>query len=758
MLNISACTIVKDEAQNISRWLDSVRPFADEIFVVDTGSQDNTREIVRKAGIKLYEFVWINDFAAAKNYALKQATGDWIVMLDADEYFTVDSQKRLRQVVSKYHPDKKIAGIITPFTNIDVHRHNEVISTSWQMRIFRNDPHLRFAGKVHESLQNQSGNERDFCVEKNLRFIHTGYSTVGMETKKKRNLDILLSDIEETGQETPQQMAYLLDCYLGLNDYQAALKYGRMAVAHLAEADLWGQEAKVLCSYLQAVEKTSPSAYPEELKKVREKYPHLPELWVLTGRQLLADKKMTAACGAYEKARQISRENVGKVGQHSAMESLTEEITNTLAHLERYFSYYAAMEKGDYRQGTAVAACSLQDFYERAGSLKRDLAYLFPRQKKTSIIIPHYNQRPYLEALIHSIREHTPQGEYEIILVDNASTDDSLTYLQGQRDIKVIANTENQGFPKACNQALKVANGSELLLLNNDIVVTPRWLTQLRRALYTAPKAGAVSPVTNNSSNFQQVTVPYTNELTVTALNDMTAFAEKYNNSDPAKWFKWGKLVAYCFLFKREVYAKIGGLDEVFSPGNYEDDDYSLRMRRAGYELYLCTDTFVHHFGSLSFRKRSQQQQEAYIKLNLRNRQKFLQKWQLSDSKYNFFSIYIQKLVLDKKECRIIEYESSCMLDLYLLAMNNPWGEISGTTKNKVDLDIGIPFKMFYAANLAEFLTVLNGYYDCIIVTEDFTDLSDKEAFIRRIEEHLFIGGLFMAANGQELLCLEKEV
>ena len=147
MISISACTIVRDEEKNIERWLQNVRSFADEIIVVDTGSKDNTRAILNAQAVEFYEFVWCDDFAAAKNFALEQAHGNWIVFLDADEFFDEASQKKIRLTLMGMHEDRKIAGLITPFFNIDESNNDEILSKSWQMRIFRREKNLRFVGK-----------------------------------------------------------------------------------------------------------------------------------------------------------------------------------------------------------------------------------------------------------------------------------------------------------------------------------------------------------------------------------------------------------------------------------------------------------------------------------------------------------------------------------------------------------------------------------------------------------------------------------
>ena len=215
---------------------------------------------------------------------------------------------------------------------------------------------------------------------------------------------------------------------------------------------------------------------------------------------------------------------------------------------------------------------------------------------KTSIVILSYNTLQLLQLCIESIREHTEAGTYEIIVVENASKDGSAAWLKEQSDLRCIYNEKNLGFPKGCNQGLAIATGTELLLLNSDTVVTQNWLKNLRCALYSSPQAGAAGCVTNYCSNDQQIEVPYGD------LEEMQLFAAEYNKaSDPVRWEKKATLVGFCYLFKREVLEKIGWLDEQFSPGNFEDDDYSLRILQAGYDLLLCRDTFIHHFGSASF-------------------------------------------------------------------------------------------------------------------------------------------------------------
>ncbi len=257
----------------------------------------------------------------------------------------------------------------------------------------------------------------------------------------------------------------------------------------------------------------------------------------------------------------------------------------------------------------------------------------------TSIIILSYNTLTYTRWCLESIRRFTEPGTYEIIVVDNASTDGSRAFLRQQEDVRLIESEGNLGFPKGCNVGMAAARGDALLLLNSDTIVTPRWLVQLRRALDSRPEVGAVGCVSNYVANYQQIDVPYLGSEG--GLDALFSFAEQYNCSDPAKWERRLRLVGFCYLVKRAVYEKIGGLDERFSPGNYEDDDYSLRIWQAGYECLLCRDTFIHHFGNRSFQQLFEAQgagdgglSKKFNATLQKNLKKFCAKWHV-DEKYH---------------------------------------------------------------------------------------------------------------------------
>ncbi|CAM4332660.1 glycosyltransferase family 2 protein [Paenibacillus tarimensis] len=235
----------------------------------------------------------------------------------------------------------------------------------------------------------------------------------------------------------------------------------------------------------------------------------------------------------------------------------------------------------------------------------------------TSIIIPTYNKKDYLQLCIESIARHTDLP-YEIIVIDNASTDGTAEYLKsvsGQIRYRILET--NHGFAGAVNQGLMMAKGQTILLLNNDTLVTPRWLDNMLQCLNSDSRIGMVGPVTNYISGEQRIDVPYE------SVDDMLPFAEAFNQCDPAKWQRTDRITGFCLLFRRELLERTGYFDEGYVVGNYEDDDYNIRVRLQGFELALARDTFIHHFGSISMKALGDQ----FMEVNNENERYYLTKW-----------------------------------------------------------------------------------------------------------------------------------
>ena len=234
----------------------------------------------------------------------------------------------------------------------------------------------------------------------------------------------------------------------------------------------------------------------------------------------------------------------------------------------------------------------------------------------TSIVILTHNQLEYTRQCLASIRQYTDEP-YELIVIDNASTDGTPHYLAAQDDVTLIRNDSNRGFPAACNQGIQVARGSQILLLNNDTVVTTGWLRRMLEAMYRDPSIGLVGPCSNCVSGEQQIPVSYDD------LGSLDGFAWNWGKQNHCVLQDTDRLVGFCLLIRRELIDRIGVLDEQFGIGCYEDDDYCRRALQAGFRAVIARDAFIHHFGSRTFIGSA----VDFGKILEENRERFEHKW-----------------------------------------------------------------------------------------------------------------------------------
>jgi glycosyltransferase involved in cell wall biosynthesis len=313
----------------------------------------------------------------------------------------------------------------------------------------------------------------------------------------------------------------------------------------------------------------------------------------------------------------------------------------------------------------------------------------------TSIIVPCWNQREFTQLCFQALFRHT-RPAWELIFIDNGSTDGTGIYLAGVRDaaavpVTIIGNAQNRGYPAAINQGLELARGEFLVLLNNDAVVTDGWLDQLialtkvemqandewdrRRRVRTSADEGSQFQIPDSGStpDADDASMPAESVLTVLDyaaevarqegrkievepeprwrtrfriglvgpmsnyaappqwvedvpyrdLDEMQTFARRWRDEHRGKWFTVPKLSGFCLLMTRAIFETVGGLDERFGMGMFDDDDLAVRAHRAGFELAVAHDLFIHHFGSRTFQGNGIDA-EALLEENAR---RFADKW-----------------------------------------------------------------------------------------------------------------------------------
>jgi GT2 family glycosyltransferase len=238
-----------------------------------------------------------------------------------------------------------------------------------------------------------------------------------------------------------------------------------------------------------------------------------------------------------------------------------------------------------------------------------------------SIVVVTRDNLAFLRLCLESVLAFTAQA-FELIVVDNVSSDGTLQYLarlsERNPNVRLIANDSNRGFAAGCNQGAAVARGDVLLLLNDDAAVAPHWLRPLLAHL-RAPGVGMVGPTTNRIGNEAQIDADYH------TWGEFVRFAAERAQAYSGQAFEIPTLTMFCVAMRRTLHQRVGPLDERFEIGMLEDDDYSRRVREAGYQLLCADDAFVHHFGETSFGKLVPTGE--YARLLAANQARFEQKW-----------------------------------------------------------------------------------------------------------------------------------
>ncbi|MBI5744604.1 MAG: glycosyltransferase family 2 protein [Elusimicrobia bacterium] len=239
-------------------------------------------------------------------------------------------------------------------------------------------------------------------------------------------------------------------------------------------------------------------------------------------------------------------------------------------------------------------------------------------KKRISVVIPVYNALPELKACLASL-ERTARGLYELVLVDDCSGPETRRFLAGVKGAVKLRNPVNSGFAKTVNAGLKAASGEYILVLNSDVEFFDGGLRGLAACLDAHPDAGACGPLTDRTFGVQRVALAPKVARDAAGLR---TFSQVMRLRFPGESFDVHRLVGFCFLLRRAAYQSVGLLDERFGTGCYEDFDYSLRLRQAGWKLKAVKDVFVRHRHHASFNDHGHFHSWA-----VKNREIFVDKW-----------------------------------------------------------------------------------------------------------------------------------
>lgn len=423
-MKISACYITKNEEENIKKSIESLQGQADEIIVVDTGSTDKTMAVARKLGARVYHFGWHDDFAAARNFALGKATGDWLVLLDADEYFTNGTGGNLRSTLAAM--PQACQGVFISKRNYDVER-QEDLGSYYSLRCARNIAGLYYYGRIHESLY-LPGRQKLVIVKLEadiLELIHTGYGREISREKVKRNLRIMQAEIAD-GRPIEELYSYLYDAYRILGDEEKAIHYAKLQVAlgrqyvnyegncYRGLLVYYGRERN-LEGRLQRLHYAGRAA---------EDYPELPDFHAEYGESLYQLYRYREALASWQTAMRLAVD-------------------------------YDGIEPSNM---TAAAISVLKKRYEAAAILAKKAAGI--SLAACSIV---RNEAGNIAAWLACARQFAD----EIIVVDTGSTDDTVDILRSH-GIEPIEMAWQEDFSLAKNVAIEAAHSDWIVFNDAD--------------------------------------------------------------------------------------------------------------------------------------------------------------------------------------------------------------------------------------------------------------------------------------------------
>jgi len=234
-----------------------------------------------------------------------------------------------------------------------------------------------------------------------------------------------------------------------------------------------------------------------------------------------------------------------------------------------------------------------------------------------TIVILTRNNLQLTKECLKSIVKNTTLS-HKVVVIDNGSTDGTVEYLRQYKCVYHIENDHNLGFARGFNVGLECIDTPFFVILNNDTAVTHKWLSNMLYHLGNDDKLMAVGPCSNNVSGPQHVA-----GAIYAGMDGLQSFADDFRRNCGNGLTYFDRLVFFCTLFRSEVLSTIGLLDEQFEQGNFEDDDYCMRIKQRGGKTAIVDGVFVHHAGGATFKS----EKIDYAQAMARNGALFNKKW-----------------------------------------------------------------------------------------------------------------------------------
>ncbi len=359
-----------------------------------------------------------------------------------------------------------------------------------------------------------------------------------------------------------------------------------------------------------------------------------------------------------------------------------------------------------------------------------------------SFIILSYNAKSIMQECLNAIRHCCDKGTYETIIVDNVSSDGIREWLIDQNDIKLILNDSNSGFAAGCNQGAKAAcSQNDIMLLNNDAILTEHSMLYMRLGLYASSNIGMVGPQSCNVIPEQCF------DNAERTKDDWFVIAQDINQpcEYPLQNSHW--LQGHALLIKRKTWDEIGGLDTNFNFGGAEDLEYGIRANAMGYKACICKNAFIYHYGSTSMKTKPLEYSAALA----HNHKLFEHKYSIPVGRVLESQHYQSLSLINKSKdehFRVLEINGGFSNTLNMIKYKYPNSEVYAIEKDPLIVHIASNYLNISCCDIEKDTIPFEGnYFDYIIMFNVIENIDVPITFLKTLKKYLKSDGHLLLAN-----------
>lgn len=456
---------------------------------------------------------------------------------------------------------------------------------------------------------------------------------------------------------------------------------------------------------------------------------------------IVLEAELAVTEGRIEEARRLLAEGLEQDPEHCEFFVVLGETYSFENSNLAYLCFEQALLYCQKEEDEEMICAAMEEMRKRCGF----------RVRETSFLIVSYNDRELMKECVSSIRKSVRRGTYEIVVVDNRSTDGVQKWLRDQLDIRLIENGRNVGYPTGMNIAYRACRKeNDIFMLNNDAVLTPNAYFWLRMALYAGREVGAVGPMSNEASGQTISPAPATMEETFLLAKEINLPSE--NPCEEAL-----SLTGFAVLIGAEAAKSVSMekdiMDDRYSPAYFEDDDLSVRILYAGYRNRIVHNALVYHKGGSGFPegnvKEEKEEDLAQAKMELlqKSRKQFVDKWG--------FDIWAYKGVwtdfadvIDKEQnapIRILELDCGMGANLCYLQYRFPESVCVGIDRSPLAVGLGKRAADLRCGDCETFAFPWRKHsFDYIFAVDALERVADKASFTGKLANYLKEGGFLV--------------